>query len=88
MKKCFIISRYSEDISWLENLKDYKIIIYNKGEKLETKSFKNILNINNVGRESHTWLLHIVENYHCLDDVNVFLQGRIDDLGCMAFEDP
>ena len=88
MKKCFIISRYSEDISWLEKLKDHKILIYNKGKKLETKYFYNILNVENVGRESHTWLLHIVENYYCLDDVNVFLQGRIDDLGCMAFKDP
>ncbi len=87
-KNCFIISRYNEDLKWLKKLKDQKIIIYNKGAELnENKSYKYI-NLKNVGRESHTWLYHIVKNYNCLDDVSVFLQGRIDDLGCMAFEDP
>ena len=42
----------------------------------------------NVGRESQTWLYHITENYDALDEINIFLQGRIDDLGCMAFQDP
>lgn len=29
----------------------------------------------NVGREAHTYLLHIVQNYDALADVTVFLQG-------------
>ena len=41
-----------------------------------------------MGRESHTWLYHIVENYNNLDDVSIFLQGRIDDLDCMSYKDP
>jgi hypothetical protein len=41
-----------------------------------------------VGRESHTWLFHIVKNYNNLDDINIFLQGRVDDLGCMAYKSP
>jgi len=40
-----------------------------------------------VGRESHTWLYHIVSNYENLDEVNIFLQGRIDDLGVLAYQD-
>ena len=88
MRKSLIISRFNENISWLEEIKGFKIIIYNKGKKLSNKKFKKIINLNNVGRESHTWLYHIVENYKDLDDVNIFLQGRIDDLGCMAYKDP
>ena len=41
-----------------------------------------------LGRESHTWLYHIYHNYENLSDYNVFLQGRIDDLGCMAYINP
>ena len=88
MKKSLIISRFNEDISWLEEIKGFEIIIYNKGKNLSNKIFKKIINLNNVGRESHTWLYHIVENYNDLDDVNIFLQGRIDDLACMAYKDP
>ena len=88
MRKSLIISRFNENISWLEEIKGFKIIIYNKGKNLSNKKFKKIINLNNVGRESHTWLYHIVENYTDLDDVNIFMQGRIDDLGCMAYKDP
>lgn len=88
MKKSLIISRFNEDISWLEEIKGFKIIIYNKGKALSNNKFKNIINLNNVGRESHTWLYHIVKNYNHLDDVSIFLQGRIDDLGCMAYQNP
>ncbi len=88
MNKCLIISRYNEDIEWLKRYKNFRIIIYNKGDKL--KEYKNfeIINLKNLGRESHTWLYHIVKNYNKLDEVNIFLQGRIDDLDCMVYPDP
>lgn len=88
MSKCLIISRYREDLSWLKSHNEFKIYIYNKGPKIKDNQFKNIVNLKNVGRESHTWLHHIVNNYNKLDDVNIFLQGRIDDLNCMAFKNP
>ena len=89
MKKSIIVSRFNEDINWLEDLKDFKkIIIYNKGKTLRNYANFQIINLDNVGRESHTWIYHIVKNYNNLDDISIFLQGRIDDLGCMAFLDP
>ena len=88
MSNSLIISRFNEDISWLEEFSEFKIIVYNKGKKLINKNFENIIEISNVGRESHTWLYHIVKNYNNLDDVNIFLQGRIDDLECMAYKNP
>ena len=88
MSTTLIIARFNEDISWLRSFSDFKIIIYNKGLKFKEREFKNIINLNNVGRESQTWLHHIVHNYYDLDDINIFLQGRIDDLNCMAFKNP
>tara|TARA_A100001015_G_C15018806_1_gene726917 strand:- start:68 stop:763 length:696 start_codon:yes stop_codon:yes gene_type:complete len=88
MSKCLIISRFKEDISWLNSYKEFKLYIYNKGDEVAYNNCKNIINIPNLGRESHTWLYHIVNNYNKLEDINIFLQGSIDDLGCMAFENP
>ena len=31
MNKSLIISRYDEDLDWLEKLKDFEITVYNKG---------------------------------------------------------
>ena len=82
-----IISRFDEDISWLEKYKNFNIIIYNKGKPLSKELNLRVEEITNVGRESHTWLFHIIKNYKNLDEYNIFLQGRIDDLGCMAYQD-
>ena len=88
MVNSLIISRFNENLDWLKAYQNFNIVIYNKGEPILSKSFSNIINIDNVGRESHTWLYHIVKNYSRLDDVNIFLQGRIDDLNCMSYKDP
>ena len=88
MDKCLIIARYNEDLEWLKEFKDFKIIVYNKGDELSEKRFYEVINLENKGRESHTWLYHIVKNYNNLNEINIFLQGRIDDLNCMAFSNP
>ena len=88
MDKCLIIARYNENLEWLSKYNDFKITVYNKGYKLKDNSFYKVINLENKGRESHTWLYHIVKNYNILNDINVFLQGQIDDLNCMAFQNP
>ena len=88
MNISIIISRYNENLDWLKDFNNFKIIIYNKGEDLSNFNFKKVINLPNVGRESHTWIYHIIKNYENLDDINIFLQGRIDDLNCMAYQDP
>ena len=88
MNKCLIISRYNEDLEWLKKYNDFKITVYNKGYKLQDKPFYQVINLENKGRESHTWLYHIVKNYNNLDEINIFLQGKIDDLNCMAYKNP
>ena len=88
MDKRLIIARYNENLEWLKKYRDFKITVYNKGENLSCNKFFNIINLENIGRESHTWLYHIVNNYHHLNEINIFLQGKIDDLNCMAYENP
>jgi len=70
-----IVARYNENIEWLE--KDFdNCIVYNKGEKL---NIQNEIALENVGRESETYLNYIISNYDSLPDVVVFTQARIDD---------
>ena len=88
MDKRLIIARFNEDLDWLKKYDDFKITVYNKGESLSDDKFFNVINLENKGRESHTWLFHIVKNYYQLDEINIFLQGKIDDLNCMAYKNP
>lgn len=70
-----IVSRYYENLQWLEKEID-NCLIYNKGIFL---NIKNEILLNNVGRESETYLNYIINNYDNLPDVVVFTQGKIDD---------
>lgn len=67
-----VIARYNEDISWLSKVKNMKITIYNKGEDNINKSS---IKLPNIGRESHTYLTHIIDNYDNLSDITIFSQG-------------
>jgi len=67
-----VIARYNEDISWLNKIKNKKITIYNKGkDDINKESIK----LPNIGRESHTYLTHIIRNYNNLADITIFSQG-------------
>lgn len=68
-----VVARYDEDIQWTNRYP--KVIIYNKGTKLEVKGYNEIL-LENVGREGHTYYKYIYDNYHKLDDYTIFLQGN------------
>lgn len=70
-----IVARYNECIKWLENEMD-NCIIYNKGIKL---NIDNEVMLENVGRESETYLNYIINNYENLPDIVVFTQARIND---------
>ena len=79
-----VVSRYNENLEWLRNnpYNKYDVVVYNKGqnENFEKASnIKKIIKLKNVGRESHTYLYHIIENYYNLADVTVFLPGSADN---------
>lgn len=78
-----VIALYNEDVSWVRDVyQKYKITIYNKSNK-----YPNVLNdliknnqinyfeLKNVGRESHTYIHHILLNYNNLPDKIFFTQA-------------
>lgn len=87
LKKRLIVAKYNENIEWLtrgNSISGLDIIIYNKLNDLRNHT-EYIINDNrnidlfNIGREAHTYIWHIVNNYETLQDVEIFTQGRIDD---------
>ena len=80
-----VISRYNEDISWIQQkpFAELNVICYNKGTQQLDDVCKpptcNIISLKNVGRESHTYLYHIIKNYENLAPVTIFLPGSAMD---------
>jgi len=70
-----VVARYNENIDWLLPEID-NCIIFNKGDIL---NIKNEILLDNVGRESDTYLNYIILNYFNLPDVVIFTQGNISD---------
>lgn len=78
-----IIAQYNEDVSWITNLDNryiQKIYLYTKD--INNTNFVDSKNIPstrkylpNIGREPHTYLYHIINNYDNLADINIFVQG-------------
>lgn len=73
-----VVARYNENIEYLSYLAPI-CMIYNKGETSIPYFFKNIINLPNIGRETHTYLYHIINNYDNLAENTLFIQGKIDD---------
>jgi hypothetical protein len=70
-----VVARYNESIEWLMS-EINQCLIYNKGEKLNVE---NEIILENIGRESETYLHYIITNYNNLPDVVVFTQAKISD---------
>lgn len=74
MEKLAVLSRYNENNHKFFDLihRGYSknIIIYDKGKKLNSNTIK----LPNVGREGHTFLTYIVENYKNLPNEILFSQ--------------
>lgn len=63
-----VVARYREDVSWTEGL-GLPCVVYDKS------GAPGPLALPNVGRETHTYLTHIVRRYRDLADYTAFLQG-------------
>jgi len=78
-----VISRYNENLDWIHEspFNKHPIIIYNKGnddiDLKQNSSNTHIIKLPNVGRESHTFLYHIIENYDKLSEITIFLVGSL-----------
>jgi Protein of unknown function (DUF3431) len=72
-----VISRHNEEITWSDMYASIRTI-YDKSDtpnllKIETPG--KVIRLPNLGRESHTYLTHIVNNYNKLAELTVFSQG-------------
>lgn len=87
-----IVAKYKEDTSWCQKFgENCKILIYDKGNPSTALSLPNIPRFPRnefrgsfhaktpTGRESHTYLYHILKNYPHFADFNFFCQGRVED---------
>jgi hypothetical protein len=74
-----VVARYNEDVSWVCNFPSMNHTIYNKGNP--DLNMEGVVPLPNIGRESHTYLHHIVQSYDTLDPSNVtfFTQGGLKD---------
>ncbi len=81
-----VVARYNEDVQWLFPFKDI-VYLYNKGNYHPTLDSFNTIALQNVGRESHTYLTHIVENYDNLAEHVLFFQAHIDDHKRLPFNE-
>jgi hypothetical protein len=68
-----VIARYNEPIEWTQKIPStYRVHLYNKGPPLDGPSIQ----LENIGRESHTYLTHIVRNYDQLAECTIFTQAN------------
>lgn len=78
-----VVARYNEDLSWMNEQPfcKFKYTVYNKGinDDFEKKHVINIINLPNVGRCDHTYLYHIVHNFHNLAPITVFFPGSLNN---------
>lgn len=68
-----VISRYNEDVSWLEEY-NFDYIIYNKGNELDKKY--NHINVENIGGNQRDIFQYIYDNYDNLPDTMAFIQAN------------
>merc|ERR1719421_935351 len=77
-----VVAHYNEDLSWLSRIpKDVRIHVYTKGTQTEKVASLASVTLPNVGRESHTYLHHIVDNYENLAPWTVFTQAGEPSFG-------
>lgn len=80
MKKfSIVVAKYKEDVSWVLKYKEeHDVFLYDKSDDPFDEPGIQYKKLPNIGRESHTYLTHIVENYHTLSDYVIFSQGKHD----------
>ncbi|KAJ7354978.1 hypothetical protein OS493_028637 [Desmophyllum pertusum] len=72
----FVIAHYNESLDWIRPIVNHTHV-YHKGKDLQPPPLHLYAweRLPNVGRESHTYLYHIIKNYEKLPEITVFLQG-------------
>jgi len=73
-----VLARYDEDVRWIDEYRTQAAVtIYEKSQSPTPGG----IHLENVGRESHTYLHHIVSRYDTLASWTVFAQAKRASLG-------
>ena len=85
----FVIAHYDENLDWIRPIASHTHL-YHKGINLEPPPLKLLSwkRLPNVGRETHTYLHHIINHYDSLPEVTVFLQADNSHESCRFFTTP
>jgi hypothetical protein len=75
-KAHIVVAHYNESLQWLLDYDPNKITIYSKGATPDSKYANNIIKAPNIGREAHTYLQYIIDNYHTLPEFVFFTQAN------------
>ena len=72
-----VVAHYNERLHWLKLVANHSHV-YHKGKDLRPPPLPLYAweKLPNVGRESHTYLYHIINNYESLAEVTIFVQGE------------
>lgn len=75
-----VVARFNEDLSWINLIDPYiNVCIYNKGAPIDVEMFSSknveIYQLENVGRESESYLRYIYKNSFRDDGYTIFTQG-------------
>ena len=75
-----VIARYKECLEWISDIpSDFEIFIYNKGPKITSEAVMRkahvVIELANVGRESETYLCHMISKVETGHGFTVFSQG-------------
>lgn len=65
-----VVAKYNEDIAWVKET-GLEYVVYDKGPK----PVAGALVLENIGREAHTYLTHILQNWDNLASHTAFVQG-------------
>lgn len=79
-----VVACYNEDMNWVseEPFNGLDVVCYHKGSKeIQNCTAPNcrIESLPNIGRETHTYLYHIIENYTKLAPVTIFIPASWTD---------
>ena len=80
MQNEIVIARYREDLAWVEQIpREFAVTVYNKGPEIVSsavfKRVDRVVSLENNGRESDTFLRHILNRATLADGFTVFVQG-------------
>ena len=90
MKREIVVAKFKEDVTWTSK-SPWPVIVYDKHKDDNRPHSPQVryedLSENPLsGRESHSYVYHILKNYNNLADITFFVQGRPFD-HCPHFQD-